>query len=98
MGHYARVEEKEDGFYLKRAVDNNKDQTYFLSRIGQKALSKTIFPIGDIEKSKVRDIAKENNLATALKKDSTGVCFIGERDFDKFLDKLGMMKNFINSA
>jgi len=92
MGHYARVEEKEDGFYLKRAVDNNKDQTYFLSRIGQKALSKTIFPIGDIEKSKVRDIAKENNLATALKKDSTGVCFIGERDFDKFLDKYLLSK------
>lgn len=92
MGHYARVEEKNNDFYLKRGVDNSKDQTYFLSRIGQKALSKTIFPIGDIEKSKVREIAKEHNLATALKKDSTGVCFIGERNFDKFLDKYLLSK------
>ena len=87
-GHYANSIHGN----LKKAVDQNKDQTYFLSRIGQKALSKTIFPIGDIEKSKVRDIAKENNLATALKKDSTGVCFIGERDFDKFLDKYLLSK------
>ncbi len=85
-------EEKNNDFYLKRGVDNSKDQTYFLSRIGQKALSKTIFPIGDIEKSKVREIAKEHNLATALKKDSTGVCFIGERNFDKFLDKYLLSK------
>lgn len=92
MGHYARVEKKGDYFYLKRGIDSNKDQTYFLSRIGQKALSKTIFPIGDIEKAKVREIAKEYELATALKKDSTGVCFIGERDFDKFLDKYLLSK------
>lgn len=92
MGHYARVEEKDGEFYLKRAIDNNKDQTYFLSRIGQKALSKTIFPIGDIEKSKVREIAKAHNLSTALKKDSTGICFIGERNFDTFLDKYLLSK------
>lgn len=92
MGHYARNEKKEDGYYLKRGVDNSKDQTYFLSRIGQRALSKTIFPIGDIEKKEVREIAKKYNLSTALKKDSTGVCFIGERDFDKFLDKYLLSK------
>lgn len=92
MGHYARVKEEDGKFYLVRGKDNNKDQTYFLSRIGQKALSKALFPIGDIEKSEVRRIAEENNLATAKKKDSTGVCFIGERDFDAFLDKYLLSK------
>lgn len=87
MGHYAQVEERNGEYYLLRGKDNNKDQSYFLSRIGQKALSKTIFPIGHLEKSKVREIAEEYNLYTAKKKDSTGICFIGERDFDKFLDQ-----------
>lgn len=85
MGHYARVEEKDGKFYLKRGIDENKDQSYFLSRVGQKALSKAIFPIGDIKKEKVRQIAKNYGLSTANKKDSTGVCFIGERNFQKFL-------------
>ena len=92
MGHYARVEERDGKFYLLRGVDNNKDQTYFLSRIGQKALSKSLFPIGELEKSKVREIAEKNELYTAKKKDSTGVCFIGERDFDAFLDKYLLSK------
>lgn len=92
MGHYARVLEEDGKFYLMRGKDANKDQTYFLSRIGQRALSKALFPIGDIEKSEVRRIAEENNLATAKKKDSTGVCFIGERDFDAFLDKYLLSK------
>lgn len=87
MGHYARVKEKNGKFYLLRGKDRNKDQSYFLSRITQKALSKTLFPIGEIEKEEVRKIAIDNNLATANKKDSTGICFIGERDFDNFLDK-----------
>lgn len=87
MGHYARVEKRGEKYHLLRGVDDNKDQTYFLSRIGQKALSKAIFPIGDIPKSEVRRLAEEHNLATAKKKDSTGVCFIGERDFDAFLNK-----------
>lgn len=87
MGHYAQVEERDGKFYLLRGKDRNKDQSYFLSRIGQKALSKTIFPIGHLDKPEVRRIAEENDLYTAKKKDSTGVCFIGERDFDKFLDQ-----------
>ncbi|TJX15671.1 tRNA 2-thiouridine(34) synthase MnmA [Tissierella creatinini] len=87
MGHYAQVEERDGKFYLLRGKDNNKDQSYFLSRIGQKALSKTLFPIGHLEKSKVRELAEEHKLYTAKKKDSTGICFIGERDFDKFLDQ-----------
>jgi len=87
MGHYARVKEENGEYLLLRGIDKNKDQSYFLSRIGQKALSKTIFPIGDLTKEEVRKIAEETNLYTAKKKDSTGICFIGERDFDKFLDK-----------
>lgn len=93
MGHYARVERLSGEYKLKRAADTGKDQTYFLSRIGQNALSKTIFPVGDIQKSEVRDIAKKYDLATALKKDSTGVCFIGERNFDEFLDKFLLSKS-----
>ncbi len=92
MGHYARVEKRGDKFYLLRGVDHNKDQTYFLSRIGQRALSRTIFPIGALPKSRVREIAQANHLATANKKDSTGICFIGERDFDLFLDKYLLAK------
>lgn len=87
MGHYARVEKRGDKYYLLRGVDTNKDQSYFLSRISQKALSKSLFPIGDIDKQKVREIAKKYDLETATKKDSTGVCFIGERNFNRFLDQ-----------
>lgn len=87
MGHYAQVMEKDGQYLLLRGKDDNKDQSYFLSRIGQKALSKTIFPIGHLEKSEVREIANRYELYTAKKKDSTGICFIGERDFDEFLDK-----------
>ncbi len=87
MGHYANVEEIDGEFYLKRGKDLNKDQSYFLSRITQEALSKTIFPIGNIDKSEVRKIANDNDFINANKKDSTGICFIGERNFDAFLDK-----------
>ena len=87
MGHYAQVQERDGKYLLLRGKDSNKDQSYFLSRIGQRALSKTIFPIGHLEKSEVREIAQEYNLYTAAKKDSTGICFIGERDFDEFLDQ-----------
>ena len=92
MGHYCQVEEREDGFHLLRGEDNNKDQSYFLSRIGQEALSKTLFPIGHLDKDEVRRLAEDNNLYTAKKKDSTGICFIGERDFDEFLDKYLLTK------
>lgn len=84
MGHYARVEHGEHPKML-RGVDSNKDQTYFLSQLTEAQLAKTLFPIGDIDKKKVREIAHKYDLATKDKKDSTGICFIGERDFNKFL-------------
>ncbi|MBQ8891675.1 MAG: tRNA 2-thiouridine(34) synthase MnmA [Bacilli bacterium] len=80
-GHYARIK---DGKLL-RAVDSNKDQTYFLSQLSNKQLENVLFPIGDLVKSDVRRIAKEYGLITANKKDSTGICFIGERNFKEFL-------------
>jgi tRNA-specific 2-thiouridylase len=85
MGHYARVEHGEKPKLL-RGIDNNKDQTYFLCQLNPEQLAMTLFPIGDIDKPEVRRIAKENELATAEKKDSTGICFIGERHFNQFLD------------
>ena len=80
-GHYARIK---DGKLL-RGIDNNKDQTYFLSQVPKEKLAKVLFPIGHLEKKKVRKIALENDLITANKKDSTGICFIGERNFKEFL-------------
>lgn len=80
-GHYARIK---DGQLLK-AVDSNKDQTYFLSQLSRKQLENVLFPIGDLEKTKVREIALKYDLITANKKDSTGICFIGERNFKNFL-------------
>ena len=86
MGHYAQVVRDEDGVsHLLRGKDSNKDQTYFLSQLSQAQLQKALFPIGHLDKKDVRRIAEEANLATAKKKDSTGVCFIGERDFNQFL-------------
>ena len=80
-GHYAKMENG----YLKRAKDSNKDQTYFLSQLNKEQLSNVLFPLGDIEKKEVRLLAKELDLITANKKDSTGICFIGERNFKNFL-------------
>jgi tRNA-specific 2-thiouridylase len=80
-GHYARVI---DG-YLYRGLDENKDQTYFLSQLSKEQLSNVLFPVGELNKSEVRDIATKLNLKTAKKKDSTGICFIGERNFREFL-------------
>ena len=86
MGHYARVEKDADGqVHLLRGVDQNKDQTYFLSQLSQEQLQKAMFPLGHLQKSQVREIAEKAGLATAKKKDSTGVCFIGERNFNEFL-------------
>ncbi|HEY0221322.1 tRNA 2-thiouridine(34) synthase MnmA [Lactovum miscens] len=99
-GHYARVIRDEEGHvHMLRGVDNNKDQTYFLSQLSQKQLDRVMFPLGDIDKPKVRRIAAEAGLATAQKKDSTGVCFIGEKNFKNFLSeylpaKPGKMKTF----
>lgn len=85
-GHYAQVERKEDGTVrMLRGIDNNKDQTYFLSQLSQAQLAKTMFPLGGMEKSEVRAIAERADLATAKKKDSTGICFIGEKNFKQFL-------------
>lgn len=84
-GHYAKVVEKDGMFYLYKAQDDNKDQSYFLNQLNQYQLSKTLFPLSDINKTEVRKIAKQNELVTAEKKDSTGICFIGERNFKKFL-------------
>ena len=84
-GHYCKVEEKNGLFYLKKAKDKSKDQSYFLNQLSQKQLSSVIFPLADIEKTEVRKIALKHNLSNAKKKDSTGVCFIGERNFKKFL-------------
>jgi tRNA-specific 2-thiouridylase len=83
-GHYAKLS-KNEKFHLLKGVDTNKDQSYFLHLLGQKELSKTIFPLGDITKEEVRKIAEENNFPNHAKKDSTGICFIGERDFKAFL-------------
>ncbi|MGN1227708.1 MAG: tRNA 2-thiouridine(34) synthase MnmA, partial [Christensenellales bacterium] len=85
-GHYCQIERKEGKCYLKRSVDTNKDQTYFLNQLNQKQLSKVLFPIGHLQKPEVRKIAKELGLITADKKDSTGICFIGERNFKNFLN------------
>lgn len=85
-GHYARVQHNKDESVLLRGSDDNKDQTYFLCQISQEALSKTMFPIGEIEKPRVREIALQYDLAVAKKKDSTGICFIGERNFKQFLN------------
>ncbi|MCR8634101.1 MULTISPECIES: tRNA 2-thiouridine(34) synthase MnmA [Paenibacillus] len=84
-GHYAQVDQLDGKFRLRRGVDNNKDQTYFLNALNQYQLSKAMFPIGHLPKPEVRAIAEAAGLATAKKKDSTGVCFIGERNFKEFL-------------
>ncbi|MCW6662065.1 tRNA 2-thiouridine(34) synthase MnmA [Aerococcaceae bacterium NML201209] len=86
MGHYAQVHRDEQGVvHLLRGADSNKDQTYFLSQLSQAQLQKSLFPLGHLQKKEVRAIAEEAGLATAKKKDSTGVCFIGERNFNEFL-------------
>ncbi|MCM3566479.1 tRNA 2-thiouridine(34) synthase MnmA [Neobacillus mesonae] len=84
-GHYARVVYRDGEYKMLRGIDENKDQTYFLNQLSQEQISKVMFPIGNLEKSKVREIASEAGLATASKKDSTGICFIGERNFKEFL-------------
>ena len=80
-GHYARMIDGK----LYKGIDNNKDQTYFLSQVSKKQLENVIFPVGHLEKSEVRKIAKEAGIILADKKDSTGICFIGERNFKEFL-------------
>ena len=94
-GHYARVREvpaapgSDSGlrFELLKAVDASKDQSYFLHRLNQAQLSKTLFPLGAMHKTEIREIAARLGLPNAAKKDSTGICFIGERPFREFLNR-----------
>ncbi len=86
-GHYCRIEEKADKAYLKKGVDAGKDQTYFLYAINGDVLKHVLFPVGHLQKKQVRLVAQKFNLATAKKKDSTGICFIGERNFKEFLSQ-----------
>ncbi len=84
-GHYAQIEEKDELYFLKQSIDHNKDQTYFLWTLTQEQLSKTLFPVGHLEKPEVRALAEKYDLPTATKKDSQGVCFLGMIDMKEFL-------------
>lgn len=86
-GHYARVREVNGHYQLLKGLDASKDQSYFLHRLNQAQLSKTLFPLGEMPKTQVRDIAHQLGLSNAAKKDSTGICFIGERPFRDFLNR-----------
>jgi tRNA-specific 2-thiouridylase len=86
-GHYARVEERDGLFRLLKGADGSKDQSYFIYALGQPQLSRTLFPIGHLEKTEVRKIAAKAGFVNARKKDSTGICFIGERRFKEFLQR-----------
>lgn len=84
-GHYARNEHRADQTMMLRGLDKNKDQTYFLYTLGQAQLKHTLFPVGELQKHEVREAAKEAGIHVHTKKDSTGICFIGERKFRSFL-------------
>ncbi|VUD56542.1 tRNA-specific 2-thiouridylase MnmA [Thalassocella blandensis] len=85
-GHYTRTTTRDGHTYLCKGLDPNKDQSYFLHAVSEKEFAKTLFPIGDMEKTEVRRIAEKHDLVTHNKKDSTGICFIGERRFKDFLE------------
>ena len=93
-GHYAQT----DNISLYKGVDSSKDQSYFLHAIDKEVLERTLFPLGKLEKSEVRKIARNNNLITSEKKDSTGICFIGERPFPEFISNYlaGEEGNIVN--
>jgi tRNA-specific 2-thiouridylase len=86
-GHYARVLEKNGLYELHRGTDTLKDQSYFLHRLNQAQLSRVLFPLGALKKTEVRAIAADAHLPNHAKKDSTGICFIGERPFREFLNR-----------
>jgi tRNA-specific 2-thiouridylase len=86
-GHYARVRERAGAFELLKGSDRQKDQSYFLHRLTQAQLARTLFPLGELTKTEVRRLAAEIGLPNAQKKDSTGICFIGERPFREFLNR-----------
>lgn len=86
-GHYARVSEKDGEYFLLKGLDPGKEQSYFLYTLGQKQLARTLFPIGHLHKTEIRAMAKKAGFANHKKKDSTGICFIGERKFKEFLQR-----------
>ena len=86
-GHYARIRKNGNRYELLRGSDGGKDQTYFLHRLTQEQLSRVMFPVGELKKAEVRRIALEAGLPNHAKKDSTGICFIGERPFREFLNR-----------
>lgn len=98
-GHYAKVENNNGEAKLYRSKDIDKDQTYFLHEVSSKEFSKTIFPLSDLYKSEVRDIAKELNLNIHSKKDSVGICFVGEKNLRDFLNRFIKFKkgNILNT-
>lgn len=100
-GHYCNVLHREDGYnFLVKAKDENKDQTYFLNQVTGEQLKDVIFPVGNLDKPTVRRLAEKYGLSTAAKKDSTGICFIGERNFRNFLSQYIPMKkgNIIDTS
>jgi len=86
-GHYVRRDKVDGQFKMLRGLDNNKDQSYFLYTLGEQHVGQTLFPVGELEKPEVRKIAQDQGLITHNKKDSTGICFIGERKFKDFLQQ-----------
>lgn len=86
-GHYARIHEQNSSYQLLKGLDQNKDQSYFLCRLNQSQLRKAFFPVGEFEKTEVRKRAEQAGLVTHNKKDSTGICFIGEQPFRQFLSR-----------
>lgn len=92
-GHYCRIRHDGDMHYLLRAKDDNKDQTYFLNQVSMQQLRDVMFPLGDLTKPEVRELALKFDIPVAKKKDSTGICFIGERNFRQFLSQYIPMKD-----
>jgi len=86
-GHYAKIKAKNNNKFLARAKDSFKDQTYFLHEVSEKEFDRCIFPLADLTKDEVREIALKQNLITADKKDSVGICFVGERNLKDFLNR-----------
>ncbi len=86
-GHYVRRQDRDERTYLLKGLDGNKDQSYFLHAVSEAEFAKTLFPVGELEKPEVRRLAEEHDLITHNKKDSTGICFIGERRFKDFLEQ-----------
>ena len=86
-GHYVRRSDNDDRVQMLKGLDHNKDQSYFLYTLGQEQISRSLFPLGDFQKPKVREIAMQQGFDNASKKDSTGICFIGERKFTEFLER-----------